>query len=132
MLSIVPRHPLHLLSAPLAFAVWLNASAPALAASEAAPAFPHQNSELKPDPTVVWGRLGNGLRYCLMPNQQPKDKASLRLQVQSGSLLESDAQRGLAHYLEHMAFNGSDHFPAGTLINTLQKLGLSFGAHTNA
>jgi zinc protease len=97
-----------------------------------APQFPQEHSELKPDPTVRYGKLDNGLRYCLMVNNLPKDKVSLRMQVENGSLAESDPQRGLAHYLEHMAFNGSTHFPPGKLVELLQGMGLQFGAHTNA
>lgn len=84
------------------------------------------------DPSVVWGRLDNGVRYALMPNDQPKDKVSLRLLVTAGSLVEDDVQLGLAHYLEHLAFNGTTHYPPGTLVTQLQALGMSFGADTNA
>ncbi len=97
-----------------------------------APPFPHQQSELKPDPTVVWGRLDNGLRFALMPNQQPREKVSIRLQVQSGSLQETAPQRGLAHYLEHLAFNGSDHYRPGEVVTMLQAMGIAFGQHSNA
>jgi len=105
-----------------------------LGAAVVMPDFPqdHASDNLKPDPTVLFGRLGNGLRYCLMHNSQPKDKVTLRLQVQNGSLEENDDQRGLAHYLEHMAFDGTAHFPPGKLVELLQSLGLAFGAHTNA
>ncbi len=94
--------------------------------------FPHQSSDLAVDPAVTWGKLANGLRYALMPNQQPKDKITLRLQVQAGSLQETEEQRGLAHFLEHMAFNGTTNYPPGQLVVKLQHLGLQFGAHTNA
>jgi zinc protease len=87
---------------------------------------------LPADPAVTFGRLDNGVRYALMPNQQPRDKASIRLLITSGSLLENDPQRGLAHFLEHMAFNGTTHYPPGTLVTQLQSLGMSFGADTNA
>jgi zinc protease len=97
-----------------------------------APPFPHQHSDLSPDPLASWGVLGNGMRYCVMANQQPKDKVSLRLLVESGSLLETAPQRGLAHFLEHLAFNGTAHYPPGTLVGVLQGLGLAFGADTNA
>ena len=89
-------------------------------------------ADLTPDPAVTWGTLDNGLRYALMPNAQPKDKVTLRLQVQAGSLQETEPQRGLAHFLEHLAFNGTTHYPPGTLVERLQHLGLAFGAHTNA
>jgi predicted Zn-dependent peptidase len=78
------------------------------------------------------GALDNGMRFAVMANQQPKDKVTLRLQVQCGSLQESAPQRGLAHFLEHLAFNGTTHYPPGTLVERLQHLGLAFGAHTNA
>ena len=89
-------------------------------------------SGLPVDKSVVWGRLDNGIRYALLANDQPKEKVSLRLLVTSGSILEDDIQLGLAHYLEHLAFNGTTHYPPGTLITQLQSLGLSFGADTNA
>jgi zinc protease len=100
-------------------------------AVESAP-FPHETSDLAPDPAVRWGRLANGLRWCAMPNQQPRGKISLRLQVASGSLLETEAQRGLAHYLEHLAFNGTTSYPPGELNKRLQPLGIAFGTHSNA
>lgn len=98
-----------------------------LHAAEALPA-----PALAPDPTVVWGHLDNGLRYALMHSEQPKDKVTIRLRVACGSLQEAEAQRGLAHYLEHLAFNGTTNYPPGTLVTRLQHLGLAFGAHTNA
>ncbi len=94
--------------------------------------FPYEGSDLPVDPIVKWGRLDNGLRYALMPNHEPKGRASLRLTVAAGSLHEADAQRGLAHFLEHMAFNGSTHFAPGTLVEYFQRLGMSFGGDTNA
>ena len=107
---------------------------PVVAVAPAVPVarFAHQTADLGVDPAVTWGVLPNGLRWCVLPNQQPRDKVSLRLQVQSGSLLERDEQRGLAHYLEHMAFNGTTNYPPGELNKRLQPLGLAFGAHTNA
>ncbi len=89
-------------------------------------------AELTADPAVLMGTFDNGLRYAVMANQQPKDKVTLRLQVQCGSLQESAPQRGLAHFLEHLAFNGTTNYPPGTLVERLQHLGLAFGAHTNA
>ncbi|HEY4301064.1 MAG TPA: insulinase family protein [Candidatus Didemnitutus sp.] len=100
----------------------------ALAASD----FAFQDSDLKVDPTVRWGRLDNGIHYALMPNHEPKGRASLRFAVAAGSLNETEDQRGLAHFLEHMAFNGSTHFAPGTLIEYFQRLGMSFGGDTNA
>ena len=78
--------------------------------------WPHEKSDLHPDPAVVFGRLANGLRYALLVNHEPKDRVSLHLNVQAGSMHETDEQQGLAHFLEHMLFNGSTHFEPGELI----------------
>lgn len=95
--------------------------------------FPHeQATDIPVDPAIRWGRLDNGLRYAVMTNHEPADKLTLRLFVPAGSLEETDAQRGWAHYLEHMAFNGSEHYPAGTGVETLQRLGIAFGSNLNA
>ena len=129
----MPHRALHrslLLAAALA---GLALAAPHLLAKDATEgAFPQSHSDLAPDPRASWGKLDNGLRYCLLPNNQPQDKVSLRLYVGSGSLLEREEQRGLAHFLEHMAFNGTTHYPPGKLVSVLQGLGLAFGADTNA
>lgn len=101
----------------------------ALAAS--AP-FPQDASDLKPDPAVHWGRLANGLRYAVMHNAEPKGRVSIRLAVTVGSLNEREDERGLAHFIEHEAFNGSEHFAPGTLVEYFQRLGMSFGGDTNA
>ncbi len=94
--------------------------------------FPQEGSDLKPDPAAHFGTLPNGLRYVIRPNHEPKDRVSLRLLVLAGSLQESDDQRGLAHFLEHMAFNGSKNYPPGTLVKFFQRMGMSFGGDTNA
>lgn len=94
--------------------------------------FPQEQSDLKQDPAAHYGKLPNGLRYVVMPNHEPKGRASLRLLVLAGSLHESDDQRGLAHFLEHMAFNGSTHYAPGTLVEFFQRMGMSFGGDTNA
>ena len=109
----------------------LGIAAPRRAAA-APPVFAQETSDLKPDPAAVWGRLPNGLRYVILPNHEPRARASLRLVVGSGSLYETDAQRGLAHFLEHMAFNGSTHYAPGTLVEFFQRMGMSFGGDTNA
>ncbi len=93
---------------------------------------PHETSDLPVDPSVKWGRLDNGIRYAVLPNHEPKGRASLRFVVRAGSLNETDDQRGLAHFLEHMAFNGSTHYAPGTLVEFFQRLGMSFGGDTNA
>ncbi len=97
------------------------------------PAWPHEGPvDLSPDPAVTWGRLDNGLRYGIMPHPEPPDRVSLRLLVQAGSLMENPSQCGLAHFLEHMAFNGTKHFPADEMVEYFQRLGMAFGADTNA
>jgi zinc protease len=94
--------------------------------------FPQAESDLHADPAIAFGTLPNGVRYAVMPNHEPKGRVSLRLLVLAGSFEETEAQRGLAHYLEHMAFNGSTHYAPGTLVEKLQRLGMGFGADTNA
>ena len=94
--------------------------------------WPHEVSDLKPDPGIRYGVLPNGMRYAIMRGTQPAGAVSLRLRFAAGSLQESDDQRGLAHFLEHMAFNGSKNVPEGEFVKLLQRKGLAFGAHTNA
>lgn len=89
-------------------------------------------SLLVPDPAVRFGRLDNGLRYAVLANAEPKGRASLRLYVGAGAFNEQENQRGLAHFLEHMAFNGSTHYAPGTLVEFFQRMGMSFGGDTNA
>lgn len=99
---------------------------------QAAAPFPHETSDLTPDPAARFGSLPNGVRYVVYPNHEPKARASLRLLIEAGSLHERDDQRGLAHFLEHMAFNGSTHYAPGTLVEFFQRMGMSFGGDTNA
>ena len=94
--------------------------------------WPSQNSDLQPDPAMVRGTLANGMRYVVMANHEPKDRVAVYLDVQAGSLFETDKQRGLAHFLEHMMFNGSTHFPPDRLVRFFQSIGMSFGGDTNA
>ncbi|WP_404423508.1 M16 family metallopeptidase [Nibricoccus sp. IMCC34717] len=96
------------------------------------PRFGHDSSDLKPDPEVRFGKLQNGLHYALRHNAEPRGRASLRLLILAGSLHEEENQRGLAHFLEHMAFNGSEHYAPDTLIEFFQRMGMSFGGDTNA
>ncbi|MEJ6604243.1 MAG: insulinase family protein [Opitutaceae bacterium] len=98
----------------------------------AAPTFTHESSDLPVDETVRYGSLSNGLRYALKTNQEPRDRTALRLLVEAGSLQEKESQLGLAHFLEHMAFNGSENYEPGTLIEFFQRMGMSFGGDTNA
>jgi len=84
------------------------------------------------DPDVIIGKLPNGLTYYIRKNAEPKNRAELYLVNKAGSVLESDPQRGLAHFTEHMAFNGTRDFPKNELVNYLQKAGVKFGADLNA
>ncbi len=94
--------------------------------------WPQDKSDIKPDPAAVYGALPNGLRYIILPNKEPPGRVSLRLRVNAGSLMEADDQQGLAHFLEHMAFNGSKHYAPGEMVGVFQRLGMGFGADTNA
>ncbi|MDO1558298.1 insulinase family protein [Brevundimonas sp. 2R-24] len=127
-----------------ASALALLTASPALAALQQAPApaasslrpfqnvLPHERSDLAPDPAVRFGRLPNGMRYAIMHNETPPNQGVLRLRVDAGSLMERDDQRGLAHFMEHMVFNGTTGIPEGQLLPILERLGLQFGADTNA
>lgn len=93
----------------------------------------HLDSDVAVDSAVTFGTLENGMRYAILPNAEPPGRIALRLHVNAGSLNEAEDQRGLAHFLEHMVFNGSKHFPdVETLIPQMQRLGIAFGAHANA
>src|SRR6185369_2878834 len=84
------------------------------------------------DPKVTVGTLPNGLHYYIRLNPKPERRAELRLVVNVGSTLEDNDQLGYAHFIEHMAFNGTTHFPKNELVNYLQSIGLQFGADLNA
>ena len=84
------------------------------------------------DPEVLVGALPNGLRFYVRPNGKPARQAELRLVVKAGSVLEDDDQRGLAHFVEHMLFEGTKHFPGQGINGFLGSLGLSIGADANA
>jgi zinc protease len=94
--------------------------------------WPQAHSDVPADPEVRFGALPNGMRYAIRKQSIPKGEAALRLRFAAGSLMETDAQQGLAHFLEHMAFNGSKAVPEGDMVKILERLGLAFGADTNA
>lgn len=113
------------------------ASAPALAATPATAATPANGwgiplTDVTPDPSIRYGTLPNGMKYAIMRNATPKGTASVRLQFAFGSIGEADNERGLAHFIEHMAFNGSTHVPEGDMVKMLERQGLEFGPDTNA
>ena len=84
------------------------------------------------DPAIRTGTLANGLTFFIRRNTQPEKRAALRLVVKAGSIDEAEDQRGLAHLVEHMAFNGSAHFKSGELVSYLESIGSRFGPDVNA
>ncbi|NNG01453.1 MAG: insulinase family protein [Desulfobacteraceae bacterium] len=101
-------------------------------AEAGAPVWPHHDSDLPPDPDLTFGRLDNGFRYVLMQNKEPKDRTSMHLNIQVGSMHETDTEQGMAHFLEHMLFNGSENFAPGELVKYFQRIGMQFGPDANA
>ena len=91
-----------------------------------------QMPEIPTDPGVRIGKLDNGLTYYLRHNNTPEKKANFYIAQRVGSIQEDDSQQGLAHFLEHMAFNGSEHFPNGKMLEYLQTIGVQFGRSLNA
>jgi zinc protease len=106
----------------------------AIADQVAAPSQPQLSVDqvLPVDQSVRTGQLTNGLRYYIRRNVRPASRVSLRLAVNVGSIYEDNDQRGLAHFLEHMAFNGTQNFKPGELISFLESIGARFGPHVNA
>eukprot|EP00903_Cladosiphon_okamuranus_P003875 g3873.t1 len=99
---------------------------------EATP-WPSETSDIPADPEAVFGSLPNGFRYMILPNEEPPNRLSMRLHIAAGSLDEAENQRGLAHFLEHMVFNGTKNYKdANALIREMQSRGIAFGAHVNA
>lgn len=94
--------------------------------------WPHDQSDLPPDPEITFGTLDNGFRYVILPNEEPPERVSLRLLVKAGSLMETEEQRGLAHFVEHMAFRGTENFAPDEMVQYFQRLGMAFGPDTNA
>src|SRR6185369_1018343 len=84
------------------------------------------------DRQIAIGTLPNGIKYYVRANSRPEKRAELRLVVKAGSVLEDDEQQGLAHFVEHMAFNGTEHFPKNEIIKFIESLGMRFGADLNA
>jgi zinc protease len=95
-------------------------------------ATPWPKSDIPPDPAVTFGELPNGMRFAIQHNATPTGAVSMRLRIAAGALQEEKDQRGLAHFLEHMAFRGSAHVADGDMKRTLERIGLAFGSDTNA
>lgn len=111
-----------------------NAVAAKAAPAQAVPArkWEHETSDIPVNPRIRFINFNNGMRFAWMTNAEPKNRCYVRLHVNVGSLAEEESERGMAHFLEHMCFNGSKNFAAGTLVEWFQKHGMSFGADTNA
>ncbi|MEP2777442.1 MAG: insulinase family protein [Luteolibacter sp.] len=111
-----------------------DTTAPKTTAEAVAPIpWPSEASDIPADPKAVFGNLPNGFRYMILPNEEPPNRLSVRLHIDAGSLMEDDDQRGLAHFLEHMVFNGTENFEdANALIKEMRGRGIAFGAHVNA
>ncbi|MGN0210382.1 MAG: M16 family metallopeptidase, partial [Muribaculaceae bacterium] len=93
---------------------------------------PDQMQELPLDPAIRTGVLPNGMTYFIRHNETPKGQADFYIAQKVGSILEDDNQRGLAHFLEHMCFNGTKNFPDKGVINWLESIGVKFGYNLNA
>ncbi len=96
------------------------------------PGSPDLSATLPLDTSITRGKLPNGITYYIRANQKPEKRAELRLVVNAGSILEDNDQQGLAHFVEHMAFNGTKNFPKQDLVNFLESIGVRFGADLNA
>lgn len=94
---------------------------------------PVQSQDVVPfDTSIRKGVLSNGMHYYIKHNEEPKERASFYFAQNVGSVLEKETQRGLAHFLEHMAFNGTEHYPEKTMLEYLEKNGIKFGSEINA
>ena len=87
---------------------------------------------IPPDPNIKIGKLDNGLTYYIKLNKKPEQRVELRLAVNAGSICETDGQQGLAHFCEHMCFNGTKNFPSNKIVDMLEEMGVKFGAELNA
>lgn len=94
--------------------------------------WPSESSDLLPDDQIVRGTFKNSFRYVIKKNKEPRGRIALYLYIGAGSLHEKEHERGYAHFLEHLMFNGSENFPPGRLIDELQSIGMDFGRDTNA
>ncbi len=110
----------------------LDPAARPVAEAAPAPDWAFEASDVPVDPAYRFGKLENGMRYAIRRNATPAGTAAVRLEVGSGSLSETDTERGYAHFVEHMAFNGSTNVPEGEMVKLLEREGLAFGADTNA
>ena len=124
---------LPLLSA-IFLAILLGACSGARSGKETASPAPPPGAEtlLPQDSSITIGQLSNGLKYYIRANRKPENRAEVRLAVNAGSILEDQDQQGLAHFVEHMAFNGTEHVAKQELIDYLESIGMRFGPDVNA
>ena len=127
-----PKYLLALSISVLALAACAPRAGQVASAGTPPPIWAFQTSDVPVDPGYRFGVLPNGMRYVIRSNAVPKGTALVRMQVDAGSLDEQPGERGFAHYVEHMAFNGSTHVPEGEMVKLLERDGLAFGADTNA
>lgn len=120
------RTRLLLLTSAILLASFLAGLQPQLARAQAL------SDPMPVDPQITIGKFDNGMRYYIRANKKPEKRAELRLVVKAGSILEDDDQQGLAHLVEHMAFNGTKNFPKNEAVSFLESLGMRFGADVNA
>jgi zinc protease len=90
------------------------------------------SQQMPVDPEITIGKFSNGLRFYVRANKKPEKRAELRLVINAGSILEDDDQQGMAHFVEHMAFNGTKNFPKQDLVKFIEQIGMRFGADLNA
>lgn len=90
------------------------------------------DTPIPPDPAIKIGKLDNGITYYIKYNQKPEKRVELRLAVNAGSICETDSQQGLAHFVEHMCFNGTKNFPSNRIVDMLEEMGMKFGEEINA
>ncbi len=121
-----------LFAAPAAQAKPETAHPAAAAPVRPAPVWAFETSDAPLDPAFRFGHLPNGMRYAIRHNANPAGTVLVRMEVETGSLDESEDERGFAHFIEHMAFQGSTHVPEGEMVRLLERKGLAFGADTNA
>ena len=109
-----------------------EAGPPVTAPPESAAPSPSVEQPLPLDPAVTHGVLDNGLAFYIRQHDEPQQRAELRLVINAGSVLEDDDQRGLAHFVEHMCFNGTENFAKQEIVDYLESIGMRFGADLNA
>ncbi|HPV77903.1 MAG TPA: insulinase family protein, partial [Gemmatimonadaceae bacterium] len=123
-----PRLARFLAAVPLAASIAAPLGAQGAAAARTRPATAANAQRIPTDPAVRVGRLPNGLRYFIRRNAKPEQRVELRLVINAGSVLEDDDQRGLAHFTEHMLFNGTRRFKKNDIVSYLESIGVKFGA----